>query len=206
MEFFEHQIETPEGHSLVLVTTPDTTINVGRDRLEELREAAVPGWIDQKICEGVLGHKGRVRAVILRGRDQTGTSRWKFDKALNESEVAELGYLLVKSQVITYRRLVESGVQVHFITELDDKEIKSMNDGKSRLLEELREEFEEKNEHTALIAFQMWLLENFMYFPYITAEQALDDLLPEILPIAEGGRHVVEQMLAVLPPDRRRGQ
>ncbi len=206
MRFSDHRIETMEGLSDVLVATPKTDLIVGRTQLEKLRKATVPRRIDEEIHRQLLIRGGRVRALILRGRDDEGNVRWRFDKDLSPAEIAELGYLLVKSQVVLYRCFAEVGVRVHFIVEVDEQVTHALNKGKDRLLNELKRELEvldEESPKNNLFSFRVWLLENFMYFPYVTADEAIEGLLPETLPILEGGQRVVQKMLDYLPPHER---
>jgi len=202
MRFTERRIETPDGLSLVLVVTPDRDVRVDRARLEELRATGAQGTIDKEIIAEVERRKGKVAALMLRCRDREGRVSWGFDDELGEDECLELGYLLIKSQVATYRRFVENGVQGHFVVELGERETRALNTGKMRLVGELGEQLErlaEDDPRAAILMFHIWLLQNFMFRLHLTADETLETFLPRSLPILEGGRRLVERMLAALP-------
>jgi hypothetical protein len=204
MKFDEHMIETPEGGSLVLVVTPDRDLRVGRERLVELRATNAQGTIDKEIIQEVEIRKGRVAALMLRCRDEEGRVSWGFDEELDDEECYELGYLLIKSQVATYRRFVENGVQGHFVVELGERETRGLNTGKMRLVNELGNRLQQmaNDDPRAIVPmFHTWLLQNFMYRLHLTAEETLETFLPRSLPILEGGRRLVRQMLAAIPAD-----
>ncbi|MBW2278876.1 MAG: hypothetical protein JRF63_15390 [Deltaproteobacteria bacterium] len=202
MKFTEHKIETPEGHSLVLMVTPDQNVRVDRARLEELRDIGAQGSIDKEIVWEVERHKGEVAALMLRCRDEDGQVSWGFTDDLSDEECQELGYLLVKSQVTTYRSLVENGVQGHFVVELGERETRALNTGKMRRVGELGQILQrlDSDDPRAMVPmFQTWLLQNFMYRLHLTADETLETFLPRSLPILEGGRRLVKRMLDGLP-------
>jgi hypothetical protein len=204
MRFTERLVETPEGHSLVLEISPDRNVLLGRERLEELRQTTAQGEIDREIIREVERYDGRVAALMLRCRDEAGQVSWGFDDELDDDECRELGYLLIKSQVPTYRRFVESGVQGHFVVELGPRETRALNTGKMRRVSELGRllhELTHDDPQAMVLMFQAWLLQNFMYRLHLTAEEALEIFLPRSLPILEGGRGLVDRMLAALPAD-----
>lgn len=204
MRFIERRVETPEGHSLVLEVTPDRNVRVGRERLEELRLTTAQGGIDKEIIREVMRYDGRVAALMLRCCDEAGQVSWGFDDALDDDECLELGYLLIKSQVPTYRRFVESGVQGHFVVELGQRETRALNTGKMQRVAELGRQLQRlphDDPRAMVLMFQIWLLQNFMYRLHLTAAEALETFLPRSLPILEGGRGLVERMLAALPAD-----
>lgn len=204
MRFTERRVETPEGHSLVLEVAPDRNVRIGRVRLEELRRTTAQGEIDKEIIREVERYEGRVAALMLRCRDEDGQVSWGFDDELGDDECLELGYLLIKSQLPTYRRFVENGVQGHFVVELGPRETRALNTGKMQRVAELGEQLQRltQDESRAMVLmFQAWLLQNFMYRLHLSAEETLETFLPRSLPILEGGRGLVERMLAALPAD-----
>jgi hypothetical protein len=204
MRFTERLVETPEGHSLVLEITPDRNVRVGRERLAELRRATTQGEIDREIIREVERYQGRVAALMLRCRDEAGQVSWGFDDELDDDECLELGYLLIRSQVPTYRRFVESGVQGHFVVELGPRETRALNTGKMQRVAELGERLQRlphDDPQGMVLMFQAWLLQNFMYRLHLTAAETLETFLPRSLPILEGGRGLVQRMLAALPAD-----
>jgi hypothetical protein len=204
MKFAEQTIETPEGSSLLLVATPDENVSVGRERLAELRASTTQGEIDKQIIWEIEQRKGRVRALMLRCRNDDGAVTWGFDESLREDEALELGYLLIKSQVPTYRSFVENGVQGHFVVELGDREARALNIGKMQLVAELSDQLErlpKDDPRASVLLFHTWLLQNFMYRLHLDASETIDIFLPRSLPILEGGRKAVELMLAGLPDE-----
>lgn len=183
--------------------SPETHVVVRADRLDALRTDLSPGPIDLEVLRQVRLRDGRVRVLALRGTDGAVGS-YRFDPALARAQVRELGYLLVKSQIATYRRLLAMGVLVHLHVDWGGLETDAFRQGTTRLADEVNALTSRRSLPDGLLALcqlDSWMLRHLQFYMTLGLERALTDVLPEKLPLLEIRMPHVKEMLAQAPPE-----
>jgi len=140
VQLSEHRFATDSGERIALVLTPTETVRVGRERLEQLRQAHQGGELDHEIAGALKAHDHEDALVVFRGKDPEGAGSWGFAEDLTDDEALELGYHLVLDQLPSYRRLVRAGVFALIHVEWGAREKEAYRKGTERVLEELEDE------------------------------------------------------------------
>lgn len=137
MRISQTWIESDAGRREAIVMTPDAHQRVGRDRLEALRQAPEVSDLDREILAKVRALPRADRVAVFRGKPRDAGGSWGFADDLSEDERTELGYLLVRAELPTYRRLVAAGVFAIVHVEWGADEAPAYQQGTTRLLKEL---------------------------------------------------------------------
>ncbi len=177
----EHRFATDAGERTALLITPTTHVRVGRERLQQLREAHPGSAIDREIIEALRSHDHEDALVVFRGRDPDGQGSWGFAEDLSDEEAMELGYHLVLDQLPCYQRLVRAGVFALIHVEWGARETNAYRQGTERALEELDDEaVPEVTSDTATIErlrADRYILRNLTHFH----DQPLDAVVRSVL-------------------------
>lgn len=200
--FFERTIDTRNGSRLALVMSPQTHIVVHAERIATLRSDGSPGPIDREVLRQIRMRRGRVSVLALRGA--AGGGSYRFDPALDAAQVRDLGYLLVKSQLQTYRRLLAAGVLVHFHVDWGGVETDAFRAGSAWLVDELTAQTTNgtlSDGRLALCKLDCWMLRHLQFYLTLGLERTLRDVLPGKLPLLELRLPHVREMLARVPPE-----
>lgn len=150
IETFEADLVGTPYRALVIRPTAD--IVVGRDRLGALRGQIRGSAVDQAIVEAAAANERTVLSVFCGENPATG-ARWHFDDSLGDAECEELGYLLVRSQLATYRALLRSGIHAHVRVGIHGREQEALRMGRDSLSEQLRTGDE----------VDRWIIDNFVF-------------------------------------------
>lgn len=201
LSFEESTVLTRSGPRMALVMTPQLPVIVGHMRMAQLRHDAGPGPIDEEMLKEVRRRNGRVQILMMRGQNDDGSGRWSIDPSLTDEEAAELGYLLNKSQIPTYRRFLALGVIVYVHAEFGRREADAFRRGADRLLEELQKAPEKDAATMAIRRVDAWILRNLTFFFSLGASAVLTDVLPNKTPLFEARLPRIREMLATLPPE-----
>ncbi len=136
MNTVHRTLATPNGIRRALVVSPDADELVGRNTLDELRSGSRPDYHAQMV-EVVAGDPEVTHVVILRARGADGSGSFRMARDLDDHELEELGYLLAKAQLETWRDLSQHGVMAFSRVELRVWELAALRSGTARLMAEL---------------------------------------------------------------------
>jgi hypothetical protein len=137
VRFSERSIQTGGRTRNVLVVSADTDTLFGREKLEELRSnpnRGLFGSVADHVEHGAIPH-----AVCFRGRGADGSGQFRMAASLDDAELSELGYRLMRALLPAFRRIAKRGVEVIAAVELRVREQASLRKGTDRLLTELRD-------------------------------------------------------------------
>ncbi len=129
-------LATANGPRRALVVSADTDELVGRRTLAELRSGARLGGHAEVIAH-VAQSPESIHLVILRARGADGSGTFRMARDLDDAELDEVGYLMAKAQLATWRDLAEHGVLAFSRVELRVWELAALRSGTARLLAEL---------------------------------------------------------------------
>lgn len=198
LQFTKHTIHTRRGVRVVHVCAPSRHIVVGRARLEELR-AGTASSVDQEIIDHASESAGEDQLFVFRGRNDDGSGSWGFDDSLSDEEKAEVGRLLVKSQLDTYRQMVAAGVFALVHADWPKDAVAAYEDGTAELLAELEQssirEVDADPSETARDKIDRWILSQMTFFYALPFEQVVRDVLRQQLPLMEQGVPAVRALV-----------
>lgn len=127
---------TANGPRRALVVSTDTDELVGRKTLAELRSGARLGS-HADVISHVIANPESTHLVILRARGADGSGTFRMARDLDDGELDEVGYLMAKAQLATWRDLAEHGVLAFSRVELRVWELAALRSGTARLMAEL---------------------------------------------------------------------
>lgn len=197
LQFTKHSIHTRLGVRVVHVCAPSEHILVGKARLEELRAGAASS-VDQEIVDHARAGDEE-QLFVFRGRNDDGSGSWGFDGSLDDEEKAEVGLLLVKSQLSTYRQMVAAGVFALIHADWPKDAVAAYEDGTADLLAELEQssirEVAAVRSQTARDMIDRWILSQMTFFYTLPFEQVVREVLRQQLPLLEQGIPSVRALL-----------
>ena len=157
---------------------PESDELVGRQTLEALQAGARPAY-HAAVVQEVAKDPEPTHLVILRTRGADGSGSFRLARDLDDAELEELGYLLAKAQLATWRDLSLYGVLAFSRVELRVWELAALRSGTARLLAELETR---KNDADRTRAAQArddhWTLEHALLNFGVGLDTALAELLP----------------------------
>ncbi len=192
----ERKIDTPRGPRGALVISPIQPVILGAARLAELRDDLRRAPIDHQIAREIRRRTGRVEIMIFRGVGPAGAT-WRFDEALGDDDADELGYLLTRSQLPTWRALVANGVHLHLHTDWGVRETAACRRGAARLRQELAADGAVRS----VERFDAYMLSYLSLFYSADLDHVLGELLPSQLGLIEQRAARVRSFLEGLPRD-----
>jgi hypothetical protein len=189
------------GRSLAaLVVRPTADVKVDHSRLSLLRDNPDRvGRIDEAIYREARRHQPTLDLVVFRCQGGTDGGSWQFDPQLFGEEAAELGYLLMRSQLVTYRRLIHTGIRAVFHTGMGFREVRAYRTGTERLLKELDQRAKSEARRKQAEA-DRWLLRHLTFFFSIPFEKVINETIPTMLPHLEQRERPLRRMLESIPP------
>jgi hypothetical protein len=191
--FDEATIETKDGPRLALIVTPAPVV-VGRARLEALRKSTAAGALDREIIDEVRKRAGRVKALVIRFAD------WRVDPSLDVHEREELGLLLTRSQLSTYRRFLSAGVVVVVHGELGPVETEVFRRGAEHVIADLESSPAKREEERALQRVDLFDLKHLCFFFSLSIDRLSREILPPQLKLFETRAERIRDMLDAVPP------
>ena len=180
MEIRPERVMTHRGERVALVARPTTHVRVGMDRLEELRASLDAGRIDSEILAAARAASDPF-FLIFRGSDPDGGGSYAFEETLDDESADELAFLLVRSQLYTYRRLVAAGVMVLMHVDLEVRDVTCFRDATARL----RDELVARDASSPLEQLDVWILSHLTFFFSVSYERVLRDTIPAMMPMIE---------------------
>lgn len=127
---------TANGPRRALVVSADVDELVGRKTLAELRSGARLGS-HADVISHIAANPEPTHVVILRARGADGSGTFRMARDLDDGELEEVGYLMAKAQLATWRDLAEHGVLAFSRVELRVWELAALRSGTARLMAEL---------------------------------------------------------------------
>lgn len=197
-------LETPKGSRTALTFTPRGEIRVGRKRLEELRRGVVTGLTDRAILAAARAHRGKGQLMVFRSKSASGKTVWDLSEDLNASELSELGLLLVRSQIPTYRGLAKEGALVMLHLELSPRASGALKRGTREVLRELR--MRSLSDGTmgdagddAVRKLDTWLLSHLSFYLGLSFDRAMKGTIPDMVPLLEQREPTLKLLLSAAP-------
>ncbi|MCR9162376.1 MAG: hypothetical protein ACE37F_31615 [Nannocystaceae bacterium] len=183
-------ITTANGPRRALVVSPDTDELVGRETLDALRNRAVSKH-HEGLVELVAEDPETVHVVVLRARGADGSGSFRMARDLDDQELEELGYLLARAQLTTWKALAEHGVSAFSRVELRVWELAALRSGTARLMAELETRKNDADRTRAAAAREdHWILGRALLNFGVGLDTALTELLPMRLEQLERERDV----------------
>jgi hypothetical protein len=178
MHFERREIHTAGGPRVVLVVNAEADTVFGAEKLAELRANSDLTVFDE--ITGQLGKGGMPHAVCLRGRGSDGSGQFRMAPSLEDDELDELGYRLLRAVMPALRRLVRAGVGVIAVVELRVREQAALRAGAARLLARVRQATNDPAEREIASQTQR-VLEHHLFWSGVGLETALEELVPSRL-------------------------
>lgn len=171
-------IVTDNGPRRALVVSTDLDELVGRRTLAELRSGArLAGHAE--VISHVVKDPEPTHVVILRARGADGSGTFRMARDLDDAELDDVGYLMAKAQLATWRELAEHGVLAFSRVELRVWELAALRSGTARLMAELDAKKHDADPERALRAQEdHWTLGRALLNFGVGLETALTELLP----------------------------
>lgn len=180
MHFEQRDIETSDSIRRVLVVSADVDTVFGTDELAELRANA-----DLTTFNELADHIGRNAspdAVCIRGRGADGSGQFRMAPSLEDDELDELGYRLLRALMPALRKMVRAGVSLVAVVELRVREQAALRAGAARLLARMRQAatVSDPAERKAAAETQR-VLEHHVLWSGVGLETALEQVIPSRL-------------------------
>jgi hypothetical protein len=191
--FTEATLDTKDGPRVALIVTPSPVV-VGRARLEALRKSTAPGALDREIIEEVRKRQGRVKALVIRFAD------WRVDPSLDVHDREELGLLLTRSQLSTYRRFLSAGIVVVVHGELGPVETEVFRRGAEHVIADIESSPARRDDDRALQRVDLFDLKHLCFFFSLSIDRLLTKVLPTQLELFETRAERIRDMLDAVPP------
>ncbi len=198
VEFSEIEITSEDHRWRALVVAATVPVILDREKLLALRQDTAAGPIDRMILQKVRT-SDRFDLIIFRGRSE-GTGCWTFSPDLTPAEQDELGYLLTKSQVQTYRRFLAAGLLAIIHVEFDTNVIDAFRSGTDRLLGELELSLNGGTAPSRIAAADRWSLRHLTFYFGLSFERAVQSALPGRLRLLGPGVARMRELVESLPP------
>lgn len=171
-------LATANGPRRALVVSTDVDELVGRRTLAELRSGARLGN-HADVISHVASDPEPTHLVILRARGADGSGTFRMARDLDDGELEEVGYLMAKAQLATWRDLAEHGVLAFSRVELRVWELAALRSGTARLMAELdAKKHDADGARAAQARDDHWTLGRGLLNFGVGLETALTELLP----------------------------
>ena len=171
------------GEQWGLVLTPRSHIRLGRDRLNALRGTPSLSELDLRILNAIRSGPRPATFIVLRGSSDDGKGSWGFEEGMSRGDLEELGYLMVSSQLLTWRTLATAGVTLFLKVEWGAREIDAIGAGTHRLYGELCDaaSVERDAGRKALLELDAWVARFLSFWLLTSFGECKDSFLPRTL-------------------------
>jgi len=198
VHFSERAIVTPAGPRVGLVITPLEPIVFDRVRLTKLRMDPAPSELDLQVRREVLERRGHIHFALFRGKTDDGRGLCTVSEHLGTDELEELGCLLMRQQIVTYRYLARAGACVHVRTEWDDRASDMFAVGTDRLIDDI---VRRSNPPTPTDELDLWCLKHFTFTFALSFERVMKEVLPEKFTLLERRSTRIKKLLDGIAPE-----
>jgi hypothetical protein len=178
MQFERREILTPGGTRRVLVVNAQADTVFGAEKLAELRTNNDLTTFDEIVAQA--GSGDLPDAVCIRGRGCDGSGQFRMAPSLDDDELDELGYRLLRGMMPGLRRIVRLGVVLVAAVELRVREQAALRAGAARLLARVRQAASDPAERETAGETQR-VIEHHLLWSGVGLETALEELLPSRL-------------------------
>jgi hypothetical protein len=185
MQFERREILTPGGTRRVLVVTAQADTVFGAEKLAELRTNNDLTTFNEIVAQA--GSGDLPDAVCIRGRGCDGSGQFRMAPSLDDDELDELGYRLLRGMMPGLRRIVRSGVVLVAAVELRVREQAALRAGAARLLARVRQAANDPTERETAGETQR-VIEHHLLWSGVGLETALEELLPSRIDEYRRGR------------------
>lgn len=208
VSFRELTVETRKGPRRVLIATPKKRSVLDRKRLDALRAGAGSSRLNAAMRNELqrrVDERDVVYDAILFEAGSGQGQRWGFAEDITEEEIVEFGELMIRSQLETFRQVAELGVAVLAGVEFNDQELFAYDKGARRLAERLEQAVAEnaergvdpsEDEDVAKARLHLWLLDHFAIWSNASADDFIEQRLPDTLVSSERLRRKLGRMLS----------
>ena len=166
----------------MLVVTADADTVFGAEKLTELRENADLTTFNE--LAAYIGQTPTPDAVCIRGRGPDGSGQFRMAPTLEDDELDELGYRLLRALMPALRKMVRAGVVVVAAVELRVREQAALRAGAARLLARMRQAATVSDGTERRVAEEtLCVIEQHLLWSGAGLETALVELLPPRLAV-----------------------
>ena len=152
--------------------------------------------INDEILAAVAAAEEPVSAIVF----DAASRDWGFAEDLDDSEVEELGYHMVRSQLNLYRRAARAGVRVVVGVGFGPREVDGYTRGGDRVVEELERTVQDRNESDSSGSrLDLWLIDHLTLWTTTDLDDFLEHRAAEVIATAERGRRKLQKLLDALP-------
>ena len=157
--------------------------------LQDLRDDARAVAHHRAVAQEVSRHPEPIHAVIMRARRADGSGQFRIAKTLDDQELEEAGYLLVRAQLDAWRPLLREALLAVARVELRVWELAALRSGALRVRRELESKMLSDDADVARAAREdaALLRQGLLNFG-VGLDTALGELLPQRLADIESQR------------------
>lgn len=198
LAFDEIAIDTPEGRRAALVVTPTSRIRVGRARLEQVRAGDRHSPVDDAVVDRLAEQERSLEVVLLRSWGGSEDRSWGFSEDLGRAELDDVGYELMRGQLVLFRRMVPLGVSALVATDLVAREFDAIVRGTRRLSLELGERIR-AGQAAADAEVDRFIIEHFSLFTTRPYDEFLHQGLPAVFHLVDRHRDKLRALVRDVP-------
>lgn len=190
LEFEEIEVNGPAGTRIALVVSAAQKIRIGRERLEQVRGGDPSSPVDDEIVRCLTSWPRRVDAVLLRSWAGSEDRSWGLDPMLDDDELGELAYAMMRGQLALYRRLLVHRVFALVSTDLMTRDFDALVQAAFRLSGELTARIAEDPDGCEVDRIDRWILDHFSLWTTRPFEEFVVQGVPRVFGLVE--RHADE--------------
>lgn len=204
-EFSERMIDTIRGPRLALIATPNEHLVFTRHRAETVRRDPGMSDLDREIVEQVDARRGKLHVFVFRGRSPDGGGSWSIDPEATPAQTADMGNVVMRSQLPVWRHFLLSGVFLNVHLGWGAREATACQAGLRDLADELgamaeRYEMQARDDELArLTRLDLWITRNLAIFLGGDHERAFDLVLPQRLGMLAPRLPRIQALIRALP-------
>jgi hypothetical protein len=175
---FEYRELTGIDEAQVMLIIPEGKLRVGRDRLKTVAFPQSSG-LDDQISSAARAADRTARVTVFTGKAADGGGSWGLAEDLDSDEVDQLARILVRSQILTYRRLFLAGVCMHIRLDMGPREQLAFRRANYEVRREIEKALPTSGSARELAELDVWLLKNFVFFFAVSVDRLLESTLGE---------------------------
>jgi hypothetical protein len=204
-DFHERVIDTIRGPRLALIATPNEDLVFTRERAEVVRRDPGMSDLDREIVEQVDARRGKLHVFVFRGSAPDGKGSWTIDANATPAQTADMGNVVMRSQVPVWRYFLLSGVFLNAHVGWGPREAKACQAGLRDLADELgamaeRHEMQARDDELArLTRLDLWITRNLAIFLGGDFERVFDLVLPQRLGMLAPRLPRIQKLIRALP-------
>lgn len=204
-DFSERWIDTIRGPRLALIATPNEPLVFTRDRAQLLRRDPGMSDLDREIVSQVDARRGKLHVFVFRGQAPDGRGRWAIDPEATVAQTADMGAVVMRSQLPVWRHFLLSGVFLTAHLDWGKREAAACQSGLRDLADELgamaeRHELQARDDEVArLTRLDLWITRNLAVFLGGDYERVFEVVLPQRLGMLAPRLARIQGLIRALP-------